>query len=101
MKLVIAILLAATAGGAKAQVSPTPGLAPPPTPPPALAQPPLTAPSGATTTRGPGLLSAGAGSTQSIMIPGSPVPGTVFDNGNGSSTMMVPGSVPQVIITPR
>ena len=38
----------------------------------------------------------GGGASQTIMIPGSPVPGTVFDNGNGTSTFWsFPGADPK------
>jgi hypothetical protein len=63
--------------------------------------PPVMAPSSATTSRGPGLVSGAAGSPQTILIPGYAIPGTLLNNGNGSSTVMVPGNVPQVILTPR
>ena len=38
---------------------------------------------------------------RSIIIPGSAVPGTVYDNGNGTSTVVIPGGGSQVIPTPR
>jgi hypothetical protein len=58
-------------------------------------------PSSAATSRGPGLVSGAAGSPQTILVPGYPIPGMLLNNGNGSSTVMVPGSVPRVILTPR
>jgi len=36
-----------------------------------------------------------------IMIPGSAVPGTVINNGNGTSSIMIPGSASEVVPTPR
>jgi hypothetical protein len=36
-----------------------------------------------------------------IMIPGSPVPGMMMNNGNGTSTIMVPGSASEVVPTPK
>jgi hypothetical protein len=35
------------------------------------------------------------------MIPGSPIPGTVFNNGNGTSSIMIPGSASELVPTPR
>ena len=35
------------------------------------------------------------------MIPGSATGGTVTNNGNGTSTLMVPGRPPEAIPTPR
>ena len=39
----------------------------------------------------------GTGNTQSVMIPGSPVNGMQTDNGNGTSTLSVPGQTPQTV----
>jgi hypothetical protein len=86
-------MLSLMAGTSAAQTSP-PGTAT--TPPP-----PVRPPSSATTSRGPGLVSGAAGSPQTILVPGYPIPGMLLNNGNGSSTVMVPGNVPQVILTPR
>jgi hypothetical protein len=36
-----------------------------------------------------------------IMIPGSPVNGMMLNNGNGTSSIMVPGSPSEVVPTPR
>jgi hypothetical protein len=36
-----------------------------------------------------------------VTIPGSAVPGTLINNGNGTSTIMVPGSPSEVVPTPR
>lgn len=84
---------------ALAQLSPPTGglVAPPVVAPP----PPITAPSSVPTSRGAGLVSGAPNAPQSVMIPGSPVPGTMFNNGNGTSTIMVPGAAPEVVPTPR
>jgi hypothetical protein len=99
--LVTVALLAAMAGPAMAQIQP-PGGAPgfqspvaPPSPSPVLA------PSSVTTSRGAGLVTGSAGAPQTIMIPGSPIPGTVFNNGNGTSSIMIPGSASELVPTPR
>jgi hypothetical protein len=66
----------------------------------ALAQ--TTAPSNTTsvpTSRGPGL--ATPGSSGGVMVPGSPVNGTLMNNGNGTSSMMVPGQPSGTVPTPR
>jgi hypothetical protein len=53
------------------------------------------------TPQGQGLVSGSAGSTQSVMVPGSPVNGTLMNNGNGTSSMMVPGQASQTVPAPR
>ena len=53
------------------------------------------------TSRGPALVTGTTGSSQTIMIPGSAVGGWVTSNGNGTSTVMVPGGLPQVVLAPR
>jgi hypothetical protein len=58
-------------------------------------------PSSITTSHGPGLVTGTPGSPESVMVPGSPVNGTVLNNGNGTSTMMVPGQPSGTIPTPR
>lgn len=93
ISFVTAAAVTALMGTAAAQAPPSASLSAPPSP--------MTAPSSATTSRGPGLVSGTPGLPQTIMIPGSPIPGMLLDNGNGTSTIMVPGSVPQVIPTPR
>jgi hypothetical protein len=47
------------------------------------------------------LVTGSSGGGESVMIPGSAVPGTLMNNGNGTSTMIVPGGPPQVVPTPR
>jgi hypothetical protein len=91
--------LAAIGGPALAQLS-APGAAPG-FQAPIMAPPPIMAPSSIGTSRGSGLVSGTAGSPRSVMIPGSPVPGMLLDNGNGTSSIMVPGSTTQVVPTPR
>jgi hypothetical protein len=56
---------------------------------------------GVTTSRGAGLVTGNPGSPQMVTIPGSAVPGTLINNGNGTSTIMVPGSPSEVVPTPR
>jgi hypothetical protein len=34
-------------------------------------------------------------------IPGSGGQGLLMNNGNGTSTLMVPGSAPQIVVNPR
>jgi hypothetical protein len=53
------------------------------------------------TSAGPALVTGSTGSAQIIMIPGSAVGGLLMNNGNGTSTVLSPGSVPQVVPTPR
>jgi hypothetical protein len=50
---------------------------------------------------GPGLVTGSVGSASTIMIPGSAVGGSVMNNGNGTSTLTVPGRIPETIPTPR
>ena len=69
---------------------------------PALAQTTsLATPSSITTSRGPGLVTGTPGSPGSVMVPGSPVNGALMNNGNGTSTMMVPGQPSGVVPTPK
>jgi hypothetical protein len=96
--LTMVSVLTAMAGPAVAQTSPLGpiGAAPPP-----VVAPSAMATSSVTTSRGPGLVTGTAGSPQMIMIPGSAVPGMLLNNGNGTSTVMTPGGVSQVVPTPR
>lgn len=100
-RLVAATVLAALAGPAIAQVPPAGGApgfqAPVQTPSPS----PVVAPPSVTTPRGSGLVTGSPGGPQMIMIPGSPVPGMMMNNGNGTSTIMVPGSASEVVPTPK
>ena len=86
-----AMLLATTQGTVVAQTSLSSGAIR--TPPPVVAPP--ARPSGPPPVTG---LPMGP---QTIVIPGSPVPGTLYDNGNGTSTVVVPGGPSQVVPTPR
>ena len=53
------------------------------------------------TSRGPAFITGSIGSMQTTTLPGSAAQGLLMNNGNGTSTMIVPGSVPQVVATPR
>jgi len=53
------------------------------------------------TSGGPALVTGTSGAAQTIMVPGSPTGGWLMNNGNGTSTLVVPGSVPQLVPTPR
>jgi hypothetical protein len=65
-------------------------------PPPIMAPPPTVL-----TPQGPAMIVPGSGGPASVMLPGSAVPGTLTNNGNGTSTIIVPGGPPQVVLTPR
>lgn len=95
-------VLAVTAGAAVAQTASS-GMAAAPSALGMAAAPPAlgVAPSSVTTSRGPGLVTGTPGLPQTIMIPGSAVPGMLLDNGNGTSSVMVPGGPSQLIPTPR
>ena len=93
LTVVAGLILAMTNVAGVAQTPLLGGTIPPP--------PPVVPPSNGTTSRGPALVTGAPGAPQTIMIPGSPVPGTVFDNGNGTSSVMVPGGGSQLIPTPR
>jgi hypothetical protein len=74
----------------------------PSTPPPRMAPPPqIVTPSSIPTSRGAGIVTGAPGSPQSVMIPGSAIPGTVVNNGNGTSSVIVPGSPSELVPTPR
>jgi hypothetical protein len=103
LRLVIAFLAALT-GSAGAQAPPIGGtMASPPAvvAPPATPTPSITTTPGVSTSRGAGLVAGNPGSPQMVTIPGSAVPGTLINNGNGTSTIMVPGSASEVVPTPR
>jgi len=96
--------LVAVAGTAPAQVPPTGGTMASPPPvvaPPATPSPGIAATPGVTTSHGAGLVTGNPGSPQMVTIPGSAVPGTMINNGNGTSTIMVPGSPSEVVPSPR
>lgn len=101
--LAVAVLAALT-GFSQAQVPPQGGGVTPPPPvtaPPATPVPGITTPPGIATSRGAGLVTGSPGAPQMVTIPGSAVPGTLINNGNGTSTIMIPGSPSEVVPTPR
>jgi hypothetical protein len=51
--------------------------------------------------RGPALITGSLGSMQTTTLPGSAGQGLLMNNGNGTSTLLTPGGVPQVVATPR
>lgn len=53
------------------------------------------------TPRGPAFITGHVGSTDIITLPGSGAQGFLTNNGNGSSTLSVPGGIPQTVFTPR
>lgn len=91
-------LLAAALEPVAAQIAPAGGSL---TPPPPVVAPPVTQTPSITTSRGTGLVAGNPGSPQMITLPGSAVPGMLINNGNGTSTIMVPGSPSEVVPTPR
>jgi len=53
------------------------------------------------TPRGPAIVTGNIGSMETTTLPGSAAPGLIMNNGNGTSTLIVPGGTPQVFATPR
>jgi hypothetical protein len=53
------------------------------------------------TSRGPGFITGSVGSMQTTTLPGSPGQGLLMNDGNGTSTLLTPGGLPQVVATPR
>jgi hypothetical protein len=53
------------------------------------------------TSRGPAFVTGHVGSMDTVMLPGRGGEGFLMNNGNGSSTVFAPGSIPQTVITPR
>ncbi len=51
--------------------------------------------------RGPAYVTGTLGSMQTTTLPGSAGQGLLMNNGNGTSTLLAPGAVPQVVATPR
>jgi hypothetical protein len=106
LRLAVAILAAMTAP-ALAQTAPSGGapgfqpMAPPVFQPMAPSSAPIAPSSGVTTSRGAGLVTGSPGSPQTVIIPGSPVNGMMMNNGNGTSSIMIPGSPSEVVPTPR
>jgi hypothetical protein len=53
------------------------------------------------TSRGPAFVTGHLGSMETTTIPGSGGQGFLMNNGNGTSTLIVPGGIPQTVATPR
>lgn len=53
------------------------------------------------TSRGPAFVTGNFGTVQTTTIPGSGAQGLLMNNGNGTSTLLAPGALPQVVATPR
>jgi hypothetical protein len=53
------------------------------------------------TPHGMGVVTGGAGSMATTVVPGSGGQGLLMNNGNGTSTWMTPGSAPEIVVTPR
>lgn len=53
------------------------------------------------TARGPAIVTGHIGSTETTTVPGSGGQGLLMNNGNGTSTLVVPGGMPQTVETPR
>jgi len=53
------------------------------------------------TSRGSGVVTGTIGSIGVTTMPGSGGQGFLMNNGNGTSTLIVPGGTPQVVPTPR
>lgn len=67
----------------------------------ASAGPALAAPLSLDTSRGPAYITGNFGSLQTTTLPGNAGQGLLMNNGNGTSTLVAPGSLPQVVATPR
>ena len=53
------------------------------------------------TMRGPAFVTGHLGSMETTTLPGSGGQGLLMNNGNGTSTLIVPGGIPQTVATPR
>jgi hypothetical protein len=53
------------------------------------------------TSRGPAFVTGNLGTMQTTTIPGSGGEGFLMNNGNGTSTLLTPGGLPQTVATPR
>jgi hypothetical protein len=53
------------------------------------------------TSRGPAFVTGHLGALETTTVPGSGGQGLLMNNGNGTSTLIVPGGVPQTVVTPR
>jgi hypothetical protein len=51
--------------------------------------------------RGPAFITGSVGSMQTTTLPGGAGQGLLMNNGNGTSTLLSPGGLPQVVATPR
>jgi hypothetical protein len=51
--------------------------------------------------RGPAFVTGHLGSMETTTLPGSGGQGLLMNNGNGTSTLIVPGGIPQTVLTPR
>jgi hypothetical protein len=51
--------------------------------------------------RGSGFITGNVGSLQTTTLPIRPGQGLLQNNGNGTSTLITPGGVPQIVATPR
>jgi hypothetical protein len=60
-----------------------------------------TAGKSAFTMRGPAFVTGHLGSMETTTLPGSGGQGLLMNNGNGTSTLIVPGGIPQTVATPR
>jgi hypothetical protein len=60
-----------------------------------------TAGQSAFTMRGPAFVTGHLGSMETTTLPGSSGQGLLMNNGNGTSTLIVPGGIPQTVATPR
>jgi hypothetical protein len=65
------------------------------------AVPALAAPNSFETSRGPAYITGNFGSMQTTTIPDTAAQGLLMNNGNGTSTLLAPGQLPQVVGTPR
>ncbi len=89
----VAAVLLANIGGARAQTSSPIGGA-------AFQTLPAGAPS-VMTPLGAGLVTGKVGMTETVMVPGPGAPGTVVNNGNGTGTLTIPGQAPVPVFTSR
>lgn len=53
------------------------------------------------TPRGPAFVTGQVGSFATTTLPGRGGQGLLMNNGNGTSTLIVPGGIPQTVATPR
>lgn len=53
------------------------------------------------TSRGPAYITGNVGSLQTTTLPGTGQSGLLMNNGNGTSTLLPPGGMPQIVATPR